>query len=415
MIKNSLNARMLIGALIGVILGIILNVLGKDHAVYSPMFFVADLLGGVFVDLLKMIVIPLVFLSIVTGIANLGGHQDRHRIWQYTLVYFMVTSSLAILLGFFVVNIFHLGDGLNLSLFQESMSSYTAKDMTVKDFMKEFFSGLFVNPVKAMANGMVMPTLIFALFLGIALIQLKEKAQTVLSFFREMFNVVMTIVGWIMQIAPIGIMALLAKLVASQDISLLATLGKYMAVVIGATLFHGLVVLPFILVVLGRYSLRKFFGGVREAMITAFSTSSSSATLPVTLRCVENNLGVKKEIAGFVVPLGATINMDGTALYEAVAALFIANLAGIELTVVQQIIVFFTTNLAAIGAPGIPSAGMVTMVMVLQSVGLPVEAIAILIPIDRPLDAVRTMINVEGDMVGSVVVQRLTSAPRGNS
>jgi Na+/H+-dicarboxylate symporter len=409
MMKTSLNTRIILGAVLGILLGVLLNVLGKDHPSYPPLLYACDLIGSIFVDLLKMIVIPLVFLSIVTGIANLGGHQDRHRIWQYTLIYFMITSSLAILLGFLVVNIFHLGKGLNLSLFQETMSTYVAKDMSVKEFLKEFFTGLFVNPVKAMANGMVMPTLVFALFLGIALVQLKEKAQHLIHFFREFFDVIMMIVGWIMQIAPLGILALLAKLAATQDVALLTTLGKYMAVVIGATLFHGFVVLPLILVVLTRYPLGKFFSGSREALITAFSTSSSSATLPVTLRCVENNLGVRKEIAGFVVPLGATVNMDGTALYEAVAALFIANLAGIELTVVQQIIVFFTTNLAAIGAPGIPSAGMVTMVMVLQSVGLPVEAIAILIPIDRPLDAVRTMINVEGDMVGSLVVQKLTS------
>jgi len=178
-------------------------------------------------------------------------------------------------------------------------------------------------------------------------------------------------------------------------------------VAIGTILVHGLIVLPLLLFSITKIPPLKFFHGAREALITAFATSSSSATLPITLRCAEQHLHVKPSIAGFVIPLGATANMDGTALYEAFAALFVANLAGIELDMAQQLIVFFTTMLAAIGAPGIPSAGMVTMVMVLQSVGLPAEAVAILLPIDRLLDTFRTMVNVEGDMIGSLVVQRL--------
>jgi Na+/H+-dicarboxylate symporter len=219
-------------------------------------------------------------------------------------------------------------------------------------------------------------------------------------------------VGWIMHLAPLGIMALLIKLTATQDVALLESLGKFVAVVVGTTLLHGVVILPLVLyLVTGRTPLW-FWRGANEALATAFATSSSSATLPVTLRCVEKNLQVRPEIAGFVIPLGATINMDGTALYEAAAALFIANLAGVELNMVQQLVVFFTAMIAAMGAPGIPSAGMVTMVMVLQSVGLPAEAIAILLPIDRLLDTLRTTVNVEGDMVGSQVVQKFVGINR---
>ena len=177
---------------------------------------------------------------------------------------------------------------------------------------------------------------------------------------------------------------------------------------IGTTLVHGVIALPLILYLVTGVTPLQFWRGAREALITAFATSSSSATLPVTLRCVEQHLHVKRNIAGFVVPLGATVNMDGTALYEAVAALFVANLAGIDLSFGQQLVVFFTAMLGAIGAPGIPSAGMVTMIVVLQSVGLPVEAIAILLPIDRLLDTVRTAVNVEDDMIASMVVQKLT-------
>jgi Na+/H+-dicarboxylate symporter len=200
-------------------------------------------------------------------------------------------------------------------------------------------------------------------------------------------------------------MALVLQLVATQDTGLLGTLAKFVMIVLGTTLLHGLVVLPFILYLTTGVTPVKFWLGAREALITAFATSSSAATLPVTLRCAEQHLHVKRDVAGFVIPLGATMNMDGTALYEAVAALFIANLVGVELSLLQQMIVFMTAMLAAMGAPGIPSAGMVTMAVVLQSVGLPIEAIAILLPVDRILDSVRTMVNVEGDLMGSLVVQ----------
>lgn len=220
------------------------------------------------------------------------------------------------------------------------------------------------------------------------------------------------IVGWIMRLAPLGIAALLLQLVASQQSGVLASLAHFIVVVIGTTLFHGLVVLPLILWLFTRISPIHFFKGAREALVTAFATSSSAATLPVTLRCTEQHLHVKKDIANFVVPLGATINMDGTALYEAAAALFVARLAGIELDIASQMIIFFVAMLGAIGAPGIPSVGMLSMVLVLESVGLPTAAIAILLPIDRILDTVRTTVNVEGDMIGSLIVQRL-AAVRG--
>ena len=295
-------------------------------------------------------------------------------------------------------------------MFQDAMSSFNADRISLPQLITSFLSGLFVNPVTAMAQGMVLPTVIFALLLGVALVIAGDKrASTLLNMLDELFVLIMMMVGWIMKMAPFGIMALLAKMIATQDVTFLAVLGKFMALVIGATLFHGFVVLPAILLVFTGTNPWKFLYGIRDALLTAFSTSSSSATLPVTIRCVEENLKIDKSIAGFVLPLGATVNMDGTALYEAVAALFVANIVGVDLNVIQQLTVFFMAILASIGAPGIPSAGMVTMVMVLQSVGLPAEAIAILLPIDRPLDAVRTMINVEGDAIGSAVVQKLIS------
>jgi Na+/H+-dicarboxylate symporter len=334
-------------------------------------------------------------------------HQQMHRVWVTTLVFFVISMAVAMLLGMGAANLFEPGKGLSLDLFHDAMHSFQARQMTLPEFFAQFLHELFLNPFAALAQGNVLAIVIFALILGIALVMGGERYRNILALLQEGLEIMLRLVGWIMRLAPLGIMALLAKLVATQNVALLASLGKFVAVVLGTTLLHGFVVLPLMLFAVTRMKPLHFLRGAREALLTAFATSSSSATLPITLRCVEQHLHVKPEIAGFVVPLGATVNMDGTALYEAAAALFVANLVGVDLNGVQQLIVFFTAMLAAIGAPGIPSAGMVTMVMVLQSVGLPAEAIAILLPIDRLLDAFRTMVNVEGDMVGSLIVQKL--------
>ena len=235
-----------------------------------------------------------------------------------------------------------------------------------------------------------------------------ERFKSIRQLSTQFFEVMMMMVGWVMKLAPLGIFALLAKLISTEDISILSRLAEFAAVVTGTTIFHGAVVLPLLLWIFGRMSPITFFKGTRTALITAFATSSSSATMPLSMKCAQENLGVRPQTAGFVIPLGTQLNMDGTALYEAAAALFIANLMGLDLSLGQQVIVCLTAMIASLGAPGIPSAGMVTMIMVLQSVGLPAEAIAILLPIDRLLDTVRTVVNVQGDMMISVVVDRYT-------
>jgi Na+/H+-dicarboxylate symporter len=323
-------------------------------------------------------------------------------------MFFVGSMAIAIALGLAASNYFKPGLGLHLDMFQNAMQAFEAKQLPLSEFFTQFLHGLFLNPFTALAQGNVLAVVVFALILGIALVVGGERYKNILALFQEGLEIIMRMVGWIMHLAPFGIMALLVKLVAVQDVTMLNTLAKFVAVVVGTTLFHGIFVLPLILYLLTRKSPFWFWRGARGALMTAFATSSSAATLPVTLQSATQHLHVKPEIAGFVIPLGATINMDGTALYEASAALFIANLAGIDLSITQQMIVFFTAMIAAMGAPGIPSAGMVTMVMVLQSVGLPVEAIAILLPIDRLLDTIRTTVNVQGDMVGSLIVQKFT-------
>lgn len=405
--RISLNTQIFVGALLGIALGLLFANLEPEAQVGKQGIYLCGLVGNLFIDLLKMVLAPLVFTSIAVGVANLRQHSQMHRVWKATLGFFALTMAIAVALGLGAANLFEPGKGLSLDLFHNANQSIAAKQTTFAEFIAGFLHGLFMNPFAALAQGNVLAIVMFALLLGIALVVGGDRYRNILQLMQEGLELMLRMVGWIMRLAPFGIMALLAQLLATQNLAVLTSLTKFVAMVLGTTLLHGFVVLPLLLFLVTGMSPLRFFRGSREALITAFATSSSSATLPVTLRCVEQHLHVKPGIAGFVVPLGATVNMDGTALYEAAAALFVANLAGIELDLTQQLIVFFTTMIAAVGAPGIPSAGMVTMVMVLQSVGLPAEALAILLPIDRLLDTVRTMVNVEGDMVGSLVVQRL--------
>lgn len=403
----SLNVQILLGAIFGVLIGAYFHQLGSTQPATQNGIYIANIVGTLFIDLLKMVLVPLVFCSITVGIANLRQHQQMHRVWMTTLLFFASSMLIAIVVALAAGNYFQPGSGLKMAMFADAMQNYEAKKLPLSEFFSHFLHGLFVNPFKALAESNVLAVVMFALILGITLVMGGERYKTILTLLQEGLEITMRIVGWLMLLAPLGIMALLVKLVATQDAAMLTTLGKFVAVVVGSLLLHGVVLLPLVLYLFTGKSPIWFWRGAREALVTAFATSSSSATLPVTLRCATQHLQVKPEIAGFVIPLGATINMDGTALYEAAAALFIANLAGIELNFAQQIVVLFTAMVAAIGAPGIPSAGMVTMVMVLQSVGLPAEAIAILLPVDRLLDTLRTTVNVQGDMVGSLVVQKL--------
>lgn len=404
----SLNTQILLGTILGVVIGLYFHGLGAEHEIVRGGVYASGLVGTLFIDLLKMILIPLVFCSIAVGIANLRQHQQMHRVWVSSLIFFVGTMMMAISLALIAGNYFKPGSGLQIAMFENAMQNFEAKQLPLPEFFAQFLHGLFVNPFTALAQSNVLAVVMFALILGVALVMGGERFNRIRELLQEVYEVTMLIVGWIMRLAPLGIMALLIKLVAVQDATMLGTLAKFVAVVVGTTLLHGVVILPLILYLFTGKTPLWFLRGAREALLTAFATSSSAATLPVSMRCATQHLHVKPEIAGFVLPLGATVNMDGTALYEAAAALFIANLVGMDLSFAQQLIVFFTAMIAALGAPGIPSAGMVTMVMVLQSVGLPAEAIAILLPIDRLLDTLRTTVNVQGDMVGSLVVQKLT-------
>lgn len=406
----SLNTRILLGTVAGILLGLSFSALGLETPTSHYGLAALGILSTVFVGLLKMVMIPLVFTSIVVGVSQLQVHQRMRRVWMTTLCFFTLTTTLAVILGISSMHGFAPAAGLKLAMFENALTAHPASaGLTPAEFLNHFVSGLFMNPVQAMAEGNLMGVLLFALLMGVALVAGGERYAHTKQLLSELFDLMMRLIDWIVQLAPFGICALLAKLVATQNAAMFASLGKFMLVITGTTLFHGLVVLPLLLWLLTRISPLTFLRQARPALFTAFATSSSAATLPVTLNCLERDMQVPKEIANFVAPLGAHLNMDGTALYEAGAALFVAQLCGIQLDLLQQIIVCLTAMLVSVGAPGIPSAGMVTMIMVLQSVGLPVEAIAILLPIDRVLDTVRTAVNVEGDMAGSLVVNHFAN------
>ena len=408
--RISLNTRIMLGCLIGMAGGFWLAAQAPGPTVHNTLYG-AKIVGNLFLDLLRMVLVPLVFSSIVVGVANLRAHDQMHRVWTTTLAFFFGTMGLAVIIGFGAAHLFRPGENLHLAMFADATKNFEARQMPLPDYIALFLRGLFQNPFKALAQGEILAVVMIALFLGIALVIGGERYRNLRVLVQELQELCLMIVGWIMHLAPFGLAALLLQLVASQQGALLKTLAHFIAVVVGTTLFHGLLVLPLILWLITRISPLHFFKGAREALITAFATSSSAATLPVSLRCAEQHLHVKKDIANFVIPLGATANMDGTALYEAAAALFVARLAGIELDIASQLIIFFVAMLGAIGAPGIPSVGMLSMVLVLESVGLPTEAIAILLAIDRILDTVRTTVNVEGDLVGSLIVQKLAERP----
>jgi len=408
--KASLNTQIFLGALLGIIFGIILGHSPKASQI-GPSFLPAfELLGKIFINLLKIILAPLVFTSITAGIANLKNSPQAKRIWPALILYSVTTTSLAAITGLAAMDWIKPGIGLDVHLFQDKMNTFQAPSFTVGDFAHKFISGLFMNPVAAIAHNSILSLVIFAAITGITLMILGEKSQRILNLINKLFEITMTIVRWIMRLAPLGIMGLLTKLVAEQNIQLFYVLSKYILVVVGTTLFHGVFTLPAILWLVTKISPWRFLRAMKEAFITAFSTSSSTATLPVSLRCITQNLNIDQHITRFVLPIGATLNMDGTAMYEAMAALFVANLCGVHLSLWGQLSVALTAMIASVGAPGIPSAGMVTMIMVLQAVGLPVGAVAILIAIDRPLDTIRTVVNVEGDCIGACVVQKIAQS-----
>jgi Na+/H+-dicarboxylate symporter len=409
--RLSLNWQIAIGTVLGIAAGRAVAAGWVDPAAADAM----SQTGRLFIGLLKMLIAPMILLSIAHGIASMGEARELGRLGARTLALYVATMALAAGTGLLLVNWVQPGVGSELAqsdFFKEAVQgATTTRPQTgpppFGEFMLATLRDLVSNPIAALAEGKILPIVLFSILLGVALLQIGPAAAPVIEFLGGASIAIMHIIGWFVRLAPVGIYALLGSLLATVSFRLVfENLAAFSGVVIFGTLFHAFVTLPAMAWYLGGVTPRVLLSGIQEALMVAFTTSSSTATLPVTTRCVEENLSVPRRIASFVLPLGATVNMDGTALYESVAAIFVASLYGIELGIGGQLVVFVIAIATAIGAPGIPSAGMVTMVIVLEAVGLPGEAVGLLLTIDRFLDTFRTMANVEGDAVVAVIVER---------
>ncbi|HTO07747.1 MAG TPA: dicarboxylate/amino acid:cation symporter [Myxococcota bacterium] len=407
--RVSLNWQILAGTLLGI---------GFGHAVADGWLApeTADAMknvGKLFIGLLKMLIAPMILLSISHGVASMEGARELGRLGSRTVLLYLATMVLAAVTGLVLVNAVQPGVGsdlANTAFFQQAVGSHSAPPQgppSLGDFFFTTLTEVLQTPVAALAEGRILPVVVFAILFGVALLQVGPSARPVVDWLGGATAAVMKIIGWFVRLAPVGILALIGHLVATVGFRVIVdNLAAFSAVVIGATVFHSFVTLPAMCWFLGGMGPIELVRGLREALVVAFTTSSSAATLPVSQRCVEENLGVPRQIASFVLPLGATVNSDGTALYEAVAAVFVASLYGIHLGLGGQIVVFIIAIATAIGAPGIPSAGMVTMIVVLEAVGLPAESVGLLLTIDRFLDTFRTVANVEGDAIVAVIVAR---------
>jgi proton glutamate symport protein len=366
-------------------------------------------IGEVFLRALNMIIVPLILCSITLGVASVGSSGNLGRLGLKTMGYYVISTLVAIITGFILVNFIKPGVGAELGLTSSVEGIASASD----NFGQTLIKIVPTNIIEALAQGQMLAIIFFAILFGFFITRIHEKPRILLmDVFNAALDVIMKITLFIIKFTPLGIFSITAKVIAQQvqmgnEISeVISRLGLYFITVLAGLFIHGLFTLPLSVKILGRANPVKHFRNMATPLLTAFSTSSSNATLPLTMDAVENKDGVSNKIASFTLPLGATVNMNGTALYECVAVMFIAQAYGINLTFNQQLIVIFTALLAAVGSAGIPMAGLVMMAVVLKAVGLPMEGIGLVLAVDRILDMFRTTINVYGDTCAAVIIAK---------
>ena len=419
MFKLKLHWQILIAMILGILIGygfysttipeagepvrIIENSLNKN-----TLFLFITSLGTIFMRLLKMIIVPLIFTSIITGVSGVSNSGKLGRLGIKTLLYYMITSLFAIIIGLGLTNLIKPGIDMNLP----PSESYDYSKLNTPESMGDILIRMIPkNPISSAAEGDMLAIIFFAIFLGVAISQLNDNYRKKLrSFFMALFEAIMVMTKIIIAMAPIGILGLMTKTVATTGFEMFSAVGIYMITIISGLSIHILIVLPLIFFLFTKINPIIHFKAMASAMATAFSTSSSSATLPVTMKCVKENVKASDETANFVLPMGATINMDGTALYECAGVIFISQCLGVDLSITQQFTVIITALLASIGAAGIPSAGLVMIFIVTQAVGFNDQDVAIIIgtmlAVDRPLDMFRTMVNIFSDSVGTAVIAK---------
>ncbi|MCP4045442.1 MAG: dicarboxylate/amino acid:cation symporter, partial [Gammaproteobacteria bacterium] len=399
--KLSLSAKIFIAMILGAIAGGALNIAGNPE--WAQLWLVDGLfhvVGQIFISLLKMLVVPLVFVSLVCGSSSLSDPKMLGRVGGKTILLYLMTTAIAVCLALSSAVIFKPG------VIDQKLTAAATNIAEATPFTQVLIDMVPTNPVAAMADGQMLPIIFFAVLLGISITLSKDVGTRVGAWFHDMNAIIMKLVTLVMRFAPYGVFALIAILAASSSADSFAALGKYVGLVFAVLFIHALIVYPMILSLLGRLSPVKFLLKLKALVLFAFTTASSNATIPVTLETVEKRIGVSNKIASFTVPLGATINMDGTAIMQGIATGFIAQYYGIDLSMSQYLMVVVMVILASIGTAGVPSVGLVVLAGVLTQVGLPAEGIALILGVDRLLDMTRTVVNVTGDSMVTTLVAK---------
>ena len=386
----SYTTRILLSMFLGIFFGSLINNLFLDYSLVVFSIEIFSALGTIFISSLKLMVVPLVFFSLVTGVAQITDSSKLGSISIKAIFLYLATTSIAISLALFFSNFINIGSGAGLIS--------EAKFVTpTPPSLKEVFVNIFpTNPIASMANGEMLQIIVFSLLVGLGVKSLSS-SENLINFFVSGNNLMLKIVELIIWFAPIGIFCLLTDIFSQIGFSIIYDLAGYFFLLIAVLMFHGIFVYSFFLYFFTGLNPIVFYSKLKEVILFAFSTSSSSATMPLTLKTAKDKLGVDQSVASFTIPLGATINMDGTAIMQGVATVFIAQVYGIDLTMTDFLTVILTATLASIGTAGVPGVGLIMLAMVLQQVGLPVEGIALIIGVDRLLDMVRTSVNVCGD------------------
>ena len=406
--KNiKLHWQIIICMVLGTIAGIFFNQTGnyENNTIYTLIL----LLGDIFIRLLKMVIVPLIFTSIIMGISSIKDQSKIGRLGFKTFIYYICTSLVAILIGLTLANLIQ--PGIGAAPIEQVNAFDTAKLSSTNSILDILKRMIPLNPVSALASGDILGIIFFAIFFGITMNFVDSKYNaSIKGLIESIYKIIMVMTQAVIKCAPIGVFGLMTKTVSNTGLSIFKELGLYAFTIACGLSIHLFIVLPLILLIFVKVNPIKHFQAMASAMVTAFSTSSSSATLPVTIKCVKDNVKASNEVTSFVLPMGATINMDGTALYECAGVLFIAQALGIPLDASQQFIVVITALLASIGAAGIPSAGLVMLFIVTDAVGLQSDAVALwvgsMLAIDRPLDMFRTMVNISSDSVGAAVIAK---------
>jgi len=401
-IKNmNLSSKIFVSMLLGGVAGGLLNFLGTPE--WSQIWLIDGafrVVGQVFISLLKMLVVPLVFVSLICGVSSLADPKMLGRVGGKTIALYLLTTGIAVTLALTAAVVFQPGIGVNpVNLVEKEIAEVTPFTQVLIDMVPN-------NPIAAMADAKMLPIIVFAVLLGLSITLSGEAGKRISSWFQDFNTVIMKLVAIVMNVAPYGVFALIANMAATSNGGDFLAVGKYIVLVIAVLLFHALVVYPTLLVLLTRLNPRMFLYKMRAAMMFAFSTASSNATIPVTLESVVKRVGVSNKIASFTVPLGATINMDGTAIMQGIATGFIAQFYGIDLSIAQYLMVVVMVIMASIGTAGVPSVGLVLLAGVLAQVGLPEEGIALILGVDRLLDMIRTVVNITGDATVTTIVAK---------